>query len=118
MATTATIHFAHGCGDPALVGRAPEELLLRAHLESALMGQGRTVLISGEAGMGKSALADAIGWEAQERGALVLLGQCHNLGEPAPMAAWLDLLRRATLDPDAESITASAGPSGMRASSP
>ena len=45
-------------GPPLLVGRAGERELTHAQLGAALAGQGSLILLSGEAGIGKTALAE------------------------------------------------------------
>jgi class 3 adenylate cyclase/tetratricopeptide (TPR) repeat protein len=50
----------HATGLPALVGRDEEVELLMRRWKQAKMGQGRTVLISGEPGIGKSRLTAAL----------------------------------------------------------
>ena len=45
---------------PTLVGRARELALLRDHFAAARTGAGWLVLIGGEAGIGKTALAEAL----------------------------------------------------------
>jgi tetratricopeptide (TPR) repeat protein len=61
---------------PALVGRSAELETLRSHLERALAGKGRAVLVSGEAGIGKSRLCEEILGEAKSKGATVARGWC------------------------------------------
>jgi len=55
-----------------LVGRDRELGVLRQSLEAALTGHGGVMLVSGEAGIGKLALAASLCREATELGALVL----------------------------------------------
>ena len=50
-----------------LVGRDRELGILRDHLDAALAGHGSLVLIGGEAGIGKTALAEALCREASDR---------------------------------------------------
>jgi len=77
-----------------LVGRDRELLLLRQHLGDALAGQGSLVLIGGEAGIGKTALATALCRAAPGHGMLVLVGRCYDLTETPPYGPWLDLFER------------------------
>jgi predicted ATPase len=67
-----------------LVGRERECAFLRDALVAALAGRGSLVLVGGEAGIGKTALAEATLVDAGEQGALVLVGRCYDLSEPPP----------------------------------
>ncbi len=67
-----------------LVGRARELGFLRDHLAAAVAGHGALVLIGGEAGIGKSALVEAIGREAVAVSCLVLTGHCYDLTATPP----------------------------------
>src|SRR5690242_20940743 len=79
---------------PPLVGREREQALLRDALASALAGRGSLVLIGGEAGIGKTALAEALMTEASEQGALALVGRCYDLSETPPYGPWVEALAR------------------------
>src|SRR5947209_14996583 len=76
---------------PPLVGRERELALLREHLDAAVDGRGSLVLIGGEAGIGKTALAETVCREATEQGALVLVGRCYDLTETPPYGPWVEL---------------------------
>jgi hypothetical protein len=78
----------------AFVGRKRELGVLREHLDAALAGQGSLVLIGGEAGIGKTALAEAICGEAQARGALVLTGRSFDLADTPAYGPFLYLFER------------------------
>jgi hypothetical protein len=67
-----------------LVGREREQETLRERLQAALAGHGGLVLIGGEAGIGKTSLAEEACRDATERGALVLVGRCYDLTETPP----------------------------------
>ncbi|MDQ6602550.1 MAG: ATP-binding protein, partial [Chloroflexota bacterium] len=75
---------------PTLVGRESEFTVLRARLAAATDGHGSLVLIGGEAGVGKTALAEALCAEAQQHGALVLVGRCYDLSETPPFGPWTE----------------------------
>src|SRR5215210_3239842 len=79
---------------PPLVGREREQALLRDQLAAALAGEGGLVLIGGEAGIGKTALAEALLREAAEQGALVPVGRCYDLSETPPYGPWAEALER------------------------
>ena len=73
------------------VGRDEERAELRAHLESALSGNGRVVLIGGEPGIGKTRLAQEIAAEARDRGAMTLLGHSYESESPLPYGPWVEM---------------------------
>jgi DNA-binding CsgD family transcriptional regulator len=85
---------------PPLVGRARELAALYERLTAALAGAGGLVLIGGEAGIGKTALARALAGEAAAQGALALVGRCYELVETAPYEPWIELFGRYPAGPD------------------
>ena len=60
----------------SFVGREPETALLGEVLDAAESGDGALVIITGEAGIGKSALADEFARQAARRGHRALRGNC------------------------------------------
>jgi class 3 adenylate cyclase len=68
------------------VGRDAERAWLRAALDRALGGQGQLVLPAGEAGIGKTRVAEELDADAHAREVRVVWGRCHE-GEGAP-AYW------------------------------
>jgi len=78
---------------PSLVGRGPLLAELRAALDAALAGHGSLVLITGEPGIGKTALITTLAGEAASRGVRVGWGRCAE-GEGAPAFwPWTQVLR-------------------------
>ncbi|PRX51168.1 regulatory LuxR family protein [Prauserella shujinwangii] len=67
-----------GSGIP-LVGRVDERSRLRAALAAAEGGTAGAVLLSGDAGVGKTRLLTDLAEHAAERGALVLTGRCLDM---------------------------------------
>ena len=95
-------------GAASLIGRDREFDVLRDRLERADAGRGSAVLLTGEAGVGKSSLARQLVGAAAGMGARVLEGRCVAIGsEPLRCAALLELLRTAA--------AASPGASGTAA---
>jgi DNA-binding CsgD family transcriptional regulator/tetratricopeptide (TPR) repeat protein len=76
---------------PVLVGRDRELALLHGHFTAALHGRGNLVLVGGEAGIGKTAVAETLCQEAREQGTLVLVGRCYDLTETPPYGPWVEL---------------------------
>src|SRR4051794_15215925 len=74
-----------------LVGRENELTILHDRLAATKDRGGGLVLIAGEAGIGKTALAETLCREAAERGALVLIGRCYDLTETPPYGPWVEL---------------------------
>ena len=92
-----------GGASSALVGRAGELRVLRAELTAALAARRRVVLVSGEAGIGKSALLEAFLNEAASTpGVRVALGSCvEHRGTGEPYLPLLDALGRLASGPAA-----------------
>ena len=79
---------------PVLAGREPERRLLRDHLAAAAAGHGQLVIVGGEAGIGKTALARDLGTAADAAGFAVVVGHCYDLSATPPYGPWLDLAAR------------------------
>ncbi len=80
-------------GRRAVVGREREQILLREALDEALAGHGSLVLVSGEAGIGKTTLVEWLAAGAVDVGCLVLQGGCYDLTTTPPYGPWLEALR-------------------------
>jgi hypothetical protein len=80
------------------VGRARELLELESALETARSGHGSLVLISGEPGIGKSRLIEALADSARDRGCSVLLGRCWDGGGAPAYWPWVQVVRAAGAD--------------------
>ncbi|UCG70644.1 MAG: ATP-binding protein, partial [Thermoplasmata archaeon] len=61
---------------PKMVGREKELNKLQTFLDKAASGEGNTIFISGEAGIGKTRLVEELKQVAQERGFQILSGNC------------------------------------------
>ena len=92
-----------GAGPP-LVGRTPLLRALEIQLKLARSGHGRLVLLSGEAGVGKTRLALELASRARSAGLEVHTG--HALEEPGAPAyrPWIEILRSVLAGDDAEAI--------------
>src|SRR5690349_8125621 len=65
---------------PVVVGREPELELLSGAVEQARAGAPAIVLVTGEAGIGKTRLVAELARRAQLEGTRVLQGDCIELG--------------------------------------
>ena len=95
-----TLPAARGSGQSPLVGRAREQALTHAQLDAALTGQGGLVILSGEAGIGKTTLAEDACRAARAAGAYVLVGHCYDRAETPPYGPWVELLEQFFALPD------------------
>ncbi|MBO0801637.1 MAG: AAA family ATPase [Nocardiopsaceae bacterium] len=77
----------------ALVGRDEELNLLHGLLRAAAKGRGSAVLIEGEPGIGKSALARSVMGQARDLGCEAFWGTGDELGQGLPLHPFLDALR-------------------------
>ncbi len=80
---------------PVLVGRDEEIRCLRAGLAGAQAGHGSTVLLAGEAGIGKSRLACEVAALARSTDLIVLAGRAVAGGVPAPYRPFAEALMSA-----------------------
>ena len=91
--------------EPPLVGREREVQLLGRILDQTWSGQGLVVAITGEAGIGKSRVADEVLTEARRRGGLILVARCHETEQILPFAPWVNAFRELPPDRLAEALT-------------
>ena len=98
-----------------LVGRARELGLLTAALDEAAAGKGRTVILAGEGGVGKTRLASALVDHATKRGWQVTIGRAYPVESGVPYAlfsdAFLPILRR--LEPATLQVLTRGGASDL-----
>jgi DNA-binding SARP family transcriptional activator/tetratricopeptide (TPR) repeat protein len=87
-------------GEIPLIGRDAELVALRHALDEACQGRGRLVVISGEAGIGKTRLLAELRAEAAARNMRVLLGHCHQTEQVLPFRPIIECLRAGGLAAD------------------
>jgi predicted ATPase/class 3 adenylate cyclase len=75
----------------ALVGRRAEMTRITACLDDVHSGRSRILLIEGEAGIGKSRLAEEMVQLMRERGLAGLLGTGRSIEQQTPYRAWRDI---------------------------
>ncbi|MEV1047082.1 AAA family ATPase [Streptomyces sp. NPDC049916] len=78
---------------PALFGRDHPSGVLRAEIARATDSHGGLVLVTGEAGIGKTTLVTDAAHEARRRGALVVGGSCWDSGSTPGYWPWVQVLR-------------------------
>jgi signal transduction histidine kinase/tetratricopeptide (TPR) repeat protein len=102
--------LAETAGAGVFVGREREIETLRNLFEEAAAGRGRMVLLSGEAGIGKTRTANELATYASSRGAEVLVGRCYEgAGAPAYWP-WIQVLRAYLRGRDPAELSALMGP--------
>jgi DNA-binding CsgD family transcriptional regulator len=82
-----------------IVGRDAECEIARNLVHDLRLGSGATLLVEGEAGIGKSRFVDAVVADARELGLVVVRGAAHPFERARPfgaIAAALDLVRRSS----------------------
>ena len=94
---------------PILVGRAALLAALDELLGEAIDGAGRTVLVAGEAGVGKSRLVAEVKRRARERGVAVVEGRCFEGDRVLPYGPLIDPLRALLRGHAGEDLAASLG---------
>ena len=89
-----------------LLEREAQLAALRDYADESAAGRGRMVLVSGEAGVGKSSLVEA--FEDRSDAARWAWGACDGLSTPRPLGPLLDLA--GDLDDDLERLSRSGAP--------
>jgi DNA-binding NarL/FixJ family response regulator len=98
---------------PILIGRTAEMATIERAIEASLAAHPVHLLISGEAGIGKSRLVQELARSAAARGMRVARGACSGLGDGAmPYGAIVEALRGLARDLDPVDLAAAVGPSG------
>lgn len=77
---------------PSLIGRRRETEILQGYIERLLRGMGGTVVLSGEAGMGKSRLLQHIRALAESQGVKLLAGAGDSIERQTPYFPWRQVL--------------------------
>jgi DNA-binding SARP family transcriptional activator len=95
-----------------VLGREEQLSQLRSGLDAAFDGRETVFMIGGEAGIGKSRLADELARDARQRGARVVWGRCWEVGGAPAYWPWLQALRSLLHDHDAVDLGAFHGPGG------
>ena len=80
---------------PVLIGRQAEMGRLDSLLRECLGGRGRTALVSGEAGVGKTAVLRQFAQQARAKGARVFWGECTEIDARRPLGPFIDIARAA-----------------------
>jgi predicted ATPase len=85
----------------ALVGRDRPAAVLRAEINRTLESHGGLVLVTGEAGIGKTVLVADAAEQARRQGALVATGTCWDREDAPGYWPWVQVVRglRRTMDP-------------------
>ena len=85
---------AHRFTSRTIVGREEPLRALDGLLTAAIAGEPHLIVLAGEAGVGKTRLATALEQQARDQGALVLHGECVEMGgEALPYAPVIAALR-------------------------
>jgi eukaryotic-like serine/threonine-protein kinase len=93
QASQSPAHALDRLASEVFVGREQEMDTLREQLEATFTGHGRTVLLTGEPGIGKTRTAMEFATYARLRGARVLIGRCHDEQGMPPYWLWVHLMR-------------------------
>ncbi len=83
-------------GSAALLGRSVERAHLREAIRESVSGRGSLILLSGEAGIGKTRLADDALKAARGLGCQTLVGRCHEHDGTPPLIAYIEVLEEAS----------------------
>src|SRR6476660_6829110 len=95
---------------PVFVGRQEELSQLEDHLLAVNRGDGRFVLLSGEAGMGKTRLATELARRARKLGCDVLWGSCSDAELVLPFLPFVEAVGNHLGERDPTQVRTELGP--------
>jgi predicted ATPase len=95
---------------PVLVGRADQLEALEDALLASNRGEGQVVVLAGEAGMGKSRLADELRAVAQRAGTIVMEGSCSEAELALPYLPFLEAIGNYLSIADLDELRQRLGP--------
>src|SRR4051812_18478662 len=98
---------------PVLIGRTPQLATLERLIAEVYQRRGQVVLITGEAGIGKSRLVHETKAHAIDQGFSVLQGRCFEPDRVLPFAPLVDLLRDVLSTPLATALVTALSPAGI-----
>jgi DNA-binding SARP family transcriptional activator len=90
--------------DTPFVGRQAELAQWEALLREVGHGRGRALFVSGEAGIGKSRLVQALAAMASRAGIRVLVGRAYETEQVLPFRPWIESLRAAVALADVDAV--------------
>jgi hypothetical protein len=98
-----------------LIGRDHPAGILRAEINRAMSSHGGLVLVTGEAGIGKTTLVTAAAEDAQRSGALVLSGSCWDSESAPGYWPWVQVIRglRRSATPEERAAAENAAGGGL-----
>ena len=91
------------------VGREKETQQLRSALASAISGEGKIVLLTGEPGIGKTRMAEELATYARLRDAQVLWGRCHERAGQPSYWPWVQAIRSYVHTRDLQALASDMG---------
>jgi tetratricopeptide (TPR) repeat protein len=94
------------------VGREPELKQLQSAFDGAISGQGALMMVTGEPGIGKTALCEQLATYVTLRGGRTLVGHCYEAGSLSlPYLAFVEALRSYVLSREAKDLREELGSS-------
>ena len=91
-----------------LVGRGPELALLQRAVREVRQGRGGLLLVAGEPGVGKTALAEELVISATDAELSVHVGTCPEVGGAPPLWPWREVVGSVLEHGDVDELTAGA----------
>jgi tetratricopeptide (TPR) repeat protein len=92
------------------VGREPELKQLQSAFDGAISGQGALMMVTGEPGIGKTALCEQLSTYVTLRGGRTLVGHCYEKGSLSlPYLAFVEALRSYVLTREAKDLREELG---------